>query len=308
MHYRSLGRTQLRVSEIGFGCWAIGGNGYGPTRDEDSLSALETAWDHGVNFYDTADTYGHGHSEDLLACFLRTKPRDEVVVATKAGWDFYHGGSRKNFESDYLQFACDQSLKRLQTDVIDIYQMHNPTLEIIERGQIFESLQNLKRAGKIRFCGVSVHRPEEALACIRDGRVDTLQLVLSLLEQKMTGEVLKEASKAGVGVIVREPLACGLLSANYPPDYQFHKNDHRRRWLAEKRESDWAKVQIIQKKIEPWRISLIQAALEYVLSHTEVSTVIPGAKRRQQVAENLLATENPVLSREQVEDLSQTIH
>jgi len=115
MKYRELGRTGLRVSEIGFGCWAIGGTSYGPTRDEESLEALQTAWEHGVNFYDTADTYGHGHSEELIAQFLRDKPRDQVVIASKAGWDFYHpGGSRKNFELQYIRFACEESLKRLK--------------------------------------------------------------------------------------------------------------------------------------------------------------------------------------------------
>ena len=120
MKYRVLGRTQLRVSEIGFGSWAIGGSGYGPTQDEESLDALQAARDKGVNFFDTADTYGQGHSEEVLARFLKEWPRDDFILATKAGWDFYHGGSKKNFSADYLFFACDQSLKRLGLGFIDL--------------------------------------------------------------------------------------------------------------------------------------------------------------------------------------------
>src|SRR3989338_4297843 len=156
MKYRVLGKTGLKISEIGFGCWAIGGTSYGPTKDEDSLQALETAWERGVNFYDTADTYGHGHSEELLAKFLKGKPRDKVIIASKAGWDFYHGGSRKNFDSDYLRFACDESLKRLGVDTIDLYQLHNPSLELIKEGRVVNVLEELKRAGKIRFIGISI--------------------------------------------------------------------------------------------------------------------------------------------------------
>src|SRR3989338_6154403 len=132
MNFRELGRTGLRVSEIGFGAWAIGGSGYGITKDEESLDALEAAWEHGVNFFDTADTYGHGHSEELLAKFLKTKPRQDFVLATKGGWDFYHGGSKKNFDPAYIRFACEQSLKRLGLETIDLYQLHNPSRELIE--------------------------------------------------------------------------------------------------------------------------------------------------------------------------------
>src|SRR3989338_1409237 len=183
MKYRILGRTGLKVSEMGFGAWAIGGTSYGPTRDEDSLEALETAWGHGVNFFDTADTYGHGHSEELIGRFLKGK-RDEAVIATKAGWDFYHGGSRQNFDPDYLRFACGESLRRLQTDRIDLYQLHNPKLEALERGTLFQVLDELKKEGKIRFYGVSVHTPSEALAVIRSGKADTLQLIFNLIDQR----------------------------------------------------------------------------------------------------------------------------
>ncbi len=295
MKYRQLGRTGLKVSEIGFGCWAIGGSGYGVTRDEESLEALETAWEHGVTFFDTADTYGHGHSEDLLAKFLKARPRPGLVLATKAGWDFYHGGSKKNFEPEYLRFACEQSLKRLGLEAIDLLQLHNPSLELIERGEIAAALEKLKQEGKIRFSGVSIHKPEEALAAIKDGRFDTLQLVFHMIDQRMGEKVFPEAVVKNIGIIAREPLACGLLTGKYTADHEFPKEDHRRRWTREKKEVDLKKVARLRPVLSTARLSLTQAALEFVLEHSEVSAVIPGAKTKPQVLENLLATEDPRL-------------
>jgi aryl-alcohol dehydrogenase-like predicted oxidoreductase len=190
MKFRRLGRTGLKVAEVGFGAWAIGGSSYGPTTREESLKALETACARGVNFFDTADTYGHGESESLVAALLKGRPRAELIVASKAGWDFYQGGgSRKRFDPDYLTFACGESLKRLGTDYIDLYQLHNPSLEQIQQGEAVGALAALKQAGKIRFIGISVHREDEALAAVRDGRVDTLQLIFNLLDQRMAERV-----------------------------------------------------------------------------------------------------------------------
>lgn len=295
MRYRVLGKTQLDVSEIGFGCWAIGGTSYGPTDDNESMKALETAWEQGVNFYDTADTYGHGHSEELLTKFFKNKPRDKYVLATKAGWDFYHGGSRKNFDLSYLRFACDQSLKRLQTDFIDVFQLHNPSLELIRRGEIIGLLDEIKDKGKIRFIGISVHTEEEALAAMEDTRVDCLQVPYNLLEQRMADRVFPEAVKRNVGLIIREPLACGLLTGKYSADYEFPKTDHRRRWVKEKRELDVKKIEKIKTILSTKRFSLTRAALEFVLDADGISTVIPGAKTSAQALENIQASKDPQL-------------
>ncbi len=303
MKYRILGRTGLKVSEIGFGCWAIGGTSYGPTQDEDSLQALETAWEHGVNFYDTADTYGHGHSETLLAKFLKNKNRSEVVLATKAGWDFYHGGSRKNFDPDYIRFACNESLKRLGIETIDLYQLHNPSFELIQRGEIVGVLEELKSRGKIRFIGISIHKEEEALAALEDSRVDSLQLIFNLLDQRMSEKVFLAAKEKRVGIIAREPLACGLLTGKYTADHEFSKDDHRRRWTKEKKEADLKKVEAIKAILATRRLSLTRAALEYILDFDAVSTVIPGAKTKAQVLENLLAAEDPKLRIEETSHL-----
>src|SRR5256712_7670966 len=166
MKTRTLGRTGLTVSEIGFGAWAIGGNAhgnsYGPTDDELSLAAIGRALELGCNFFDTADVYGHGHSEDLLGQALRGH-RSEVIIATKVGGDFYHGTPRMNFNSDYLEFALGKSCERLGTDYIDLYQLHNPPIQLIKDGRIFKILDRLKASGKIRHYGISIHDPQEGL-------------------------------------------------------------------------------------------------------------------------------------------------
>lgn len=302
MRYRVLGRTGLDVSEIGFGCWAIGGTSYGPTKDEESLQALETAWQNGVNFFDTADTYGHGHSEDLLARFLKGKSREKIILATKAGWDFYDGrGSRKNFDPAYLRMACEKSLKRLHVEAIDLYQLHNPSLELIQKGEVISVLENLKKEGKIRFIGISIHTEEEALAAMKDQRVDALQLVFNLLDQRMGRRVFSQATKEKVGLIIREPLACGLLSGKYQAGHEFLKTDHRRRYSQEKMAHEIQKVEMIRRILsEHHRLSLACAALEYILAYEEISTVIPGAKTPAQVLENIQATKNPRLRAQEV--------
>lgn len=328
MKERRLGKTGLRVSEIGFGCWAIGGNAYGVVRDEDSLDALEAAWDVGVNFFDTADIYGEGHSEELLGKFLKGKPRDRMTLATKCGWDFYlpagrqvpssekpasaaqgllekfnHTGHRKNFDAGYVRFACEQSLKRLGTDVIDLFQLHNPSRELIQKGDLVTVLEGLKKEGKIRFIGVSVHTEAEAFAVLQDPRVHVIQVIFNLLDQRMAERIFPEAEKKNTGVIVREPLASGLLSGKYAPSHEFPKDDHRRRWSPEKREADWQKIQLIQKTIRLRNTPLSKIALEFTLGYEAVSTVIPGAKTRAQVLENVSASLRPDLDREGIDRL-----
>jgi len=323
MKERRFGKTGLRVSEIGFGCWPIGGNAYGPVCDKDSLEALESAWDLGVNFFDTADIYGEGHSEELLGKFLKGKPRDRLVLATKCGWDFYppskkpasllqgspgkthSAGHRKNFDAGYIRFACEQSLKRLGTDVIDLFQLHNPSLELIQKGDGVSALEMLKKEGKIRFTGISVHTETEAFAALQDPRVHAIQIILNLLDQRMLERILPEAEKKNAGVIVREPLASGLLSGKYAPSHEFSKDDHRRRWPHEKREADWQKIQCLQKALKNKKMPFAQAALEFTLAFETVSTVIPGAKTRAQVLENAVASLQPLLSREDIERLEE---
>ena len=187
MKYRKLGSTSLEVSEVGFGAWGIGGNqfgnSYGPADDLPNRSVrsrrlliLELA-----TFYDTADVYGHGHSEELLGQALKGR-RQKVVLATKGGSDFYHNPPRLNFTPDHLIFAVEQSLKRLGTDYIDLYQLHNPPFSVIESGRIFEPLEKLKTEGKIRYYGISIHDPQEGLLAMKAGRPAAIQVVYNYLK------------------------------------------------------------------------------------------------------------------------------
>ena len=299
MKYRTLGRTGQRVSEIGFGAWAIGGNSYGSTRDEESMDALQAAWDHGVSFFDTADVYGEGHSEELIGKFLKGK-RTEAVIATKGGYDFYHGAYRRNLNPNYIRFAVDESLKRLQTDFLDLYQFHNPTLEDIERGEIFRVMEELKAGGKIRFYGVSVHTPREALAVITNGKPDTIQLIFNLIDQRSVAEVFPKAEANKIGIIAREPFACGLLTGKYAAKSKFPKNDHRNRWDSNRMANDLKKVDRIRSLLQTPRLTLVRAALEFILNFEAVSVVIPGAKTSEQILESLLATEEPKLRIEEI--------
>ncbi len=288
----------MMLPEMGMGCWAIGGQGYGPVSQEDALATLEAAWNSGVRFFDTADVYGDGVSEKLIAQFLRTKSRDEAVIATKVGWDFYQGGHKKNFAPDYLRFACEQSLKRLETDYIDLYQLHNPSAEEMKSGEIFQTLTKLKEQGKIGHIGVSVHREEEALAALKNSRIESLQLIFNALDQRMSVNVFDAAKAKGVGILAREPLACGLLTGKYFADAVFPKGDHRRRYSAEKMKSDIQKIEKVKAVLGEKPLSV--AALAFVLAHEAVSCVIPGAKTPEQVKTNLKAAREKVLTPDEV--------
>lgn len=302
MKYRKLGRTAMEVSEVGFGGWPIGGDSYGRTEDRESVLTIQAAVQGGVNFFDTADIYGRGHSEELLGKTLEDK-RDRVFLASKVGWDFYHGGVRQNFAPDYIEFACSKSLERLRTDYLDLYQLHNPNLETLRRGDLFSPLEKLKREGKIRFYGVSIHVPEEGLAAMDWSGVDTLQLIYNLIHQRQATEVLPSAQEKNVGVIAREPFACGLLTGKYDKEVVFQGPDHRRRWSRETIELDLAKLDKIKSAVQPMKASLPILALEFVLAERAVSTVIPGAKTVAQVRENILASESSHLSYEEVETI-----
>lgn len=300
MRKRKLGKTGLEVSELGFGCWAIGGTSYGPTDDRESLKALAHAFDQGINFFDTADTYGHGHSEVLIGeVFKESSKRTQAVIASKVGWDFYHGGNKKNFDSGYIRFACGESLKRLQTDYIDLYQLHNPRLEEIEEGSVFKVLGELKREGKIRHWGVSIYLVREGVASIEKG-AETIQAIYNLLDQRIKPELTSLCGEREIGLIAREPLYCGLLTDKYDAKTRFRKDDHRNRWMREKLEEDFKNISRLKEVIDVKRVSLKQAAIEFVLSEETVSAVIPGMKTVLHVEDHLQAVRSPRLRQEEI--------
>jgi len=304
-----LGRTGLRVSEVGFGAWAIGGNAhgnsYGPTDDAASIAAVRRALDLGCTFFDTADVYGWGHSEEVLGEALAGR-RDDVVIATKVGGDFYHGGVRMNFEPGYIAFALDRSLRRLGTDRVDLYQLHNPPADAMGDPATYEALETLRAEHKIDHYGVSIHEPVEGLLCLESGKPETLQVPFSLLRQEWIDELFDEARRANVGIIAREPLGNGFLAGAIRPEARFPAGDIRHHWPP---------AMVAARSLAAERLSflardgrtLAQAALRFALAFPAVSVAIPGAKTPDQVTENLGAASAAPLTPEEI-DLARRLY
>jgi aryl-alcohol dehydrogenase-like predicted oxidoreductase len=302
MRYRTLGKTGLKVSEVGFGGWPIGGNAfgnsYGPTDDKLSLAAIRRALELGCNFFDTADVYGHGHSEELLGRALKGH-RSEVIIATKVGGDFYHGTPRMNFTSDYLEFALGKSCERLGSDYIDLYQLHNPPVQLIRDGKIFKTLEKLKASGKIRHCGISIHDPQEGVLAMRSGGVEAVQAVFNILRQEAKNQLFRETARDNVGIIAREPLANGFLAGKLKTESTFHEGDIRHNFPPNYISQLTGAVDQL-RFLESSTRTLAQAALRFVLDHKDVSTVIPGAKTPGQVEEDLASAESAPLTGEEL--------
>ena len=310
VRYRRLGKTDLQVSEIGFGAWGIGGDkhghSYGPTDNAESLRAITRAFDLGCTFFDTADIYGHGLSEKLLAQALQTH-RHECIIATKAGNDFYHGPVRKNFDPDYLRMAMEKSLQRLKTDYIDLYQLHNPPLMMLERGEHYAILETLKQEGKIRFYGVSVHDAYEGTMAIHTGKPDVIQVVYNLLRQEAAEELLPLAQEYDVGLIGREPLASGMLTGKYTAAATFSASDVRAQWPQEYLALQTQLADKLRFLALPKQRTLTQAALRFVLDASEVSVVIPGSKTVAHVEENMAASHVAPLTEAERAALSEVV-
>jgi aryl-alcohol dehydrogenase-like predicted oxidoreductase len=295
MEYRTLGRTGLRVSDVGFGAMTIGGEVFGATDDQESLKTLHHALDVGMNFIDTADAYGRGHSEELIAQVLKSR-RKEVVLATKGGNQFNVRQGLRNFDSNYIAGALEASLKRLQTDTIDLYQLHNPSAEVMRRGAIFELLDRFKREGKIRYYGVSLETVADGIVALQTGKPATLQVVYNILHQDPEPELFPLAQKDNVGIIARVPLERGLLSGRFIKPSDFAPDDFRARMFSEK------SLPLLNSALEQLRFlvkgdvpTLAQAALRFVLSHPAVSSVIPGIRTEKQVDDALTVSGKQLL-------------
>jgi len=309
MQYRMLGRTGLKVSEVGFGAWAIGGPaklgdieiGWGQVDDAMSLRAIGAAHDAGVTFFDTADVYGAGRSEILIGKALRSK-RDGVVIATKVGNRTTAGGEWiKDFSKQWITEAIDASLTRLGMDYVDLYQLHSGTDTAQYRDETFEALEALKTAGKIRFYGISVGPCAHGPWVIRNTPADTIQVVYNMLEREPEVELLPLAQERGIGIIARVPLASGFLSGKFTPDTQFAPNDHRSRtYPPEKIRQMVGRVARLGFLTEGKSKTPAQAALQYCLAHPAVSVVIPGAKTPEQARANAAASDGVLLTPQEV--------
>jgi aryl-alcohol dehydrogenase-like predicted oxidoreductase len=292
MEYKTLGRTGLRVGAIGLGTMVHAGH-FGPMKDEESLGAIDTALELGVNFIDTSDAYGAGYSETLLGKAFKGR-RDKVILATKGG-NIMTGPDRgkTNFSADYIGRVIDESLKRLQTDHIDLYQLHNPNVEVIRSGDVWELLERRKKEGKIRHYGVSINKVEEALAALEGGLSDTIQLEYNLLVQEPAEKVFPLAQKKNVAIIARVPLRRGLLTGKLKPEDQerFQKDDVRaRNFAGDTFPKELAKVEKLRFLEKPGR-SLAQSAIAFCLAHPAVGVVIPGARDGRQARENTAAAD-----------------
>jgi aryl-alcohol dehydrogenase-like predicted oxidoreductase len=306
MNYRPLGRTGWKVSEISFGAWAIGG-AWGHVSDEDALAALHKAVDSGVNFIDTADVYGDGRSERLIAQ-LKRKRKEEVIVATKAGRRLprqtVEGYSWRN-----LTAWVEDSLRNLSTDTLDLLQLHCPPPELYDHPEVFAILDELVDAGKIRYYGVSVETIEEALRAIELPNVQTVQIIFNCFRQRPTELFFPRAKEKQVGLLARVPLASGLLTGKFRRDSTFAADDHRnfnRHGEAFDVGETFSGVdysvglEAVEeiRRLLPAGVSMSQFALRWILMSDAVSCAIPGGKRPEQVAENCGASELPPLTQE----------
>jgi myo-inositol catabolism protein IolS len=299
MEYRDLGRTGLKVSEIGFGAWAIGGDAWGPVEDADSLAAIERALELGINFIDTADVYGDGRSESLVSRAIGGR-RDEVVLSTKGGLMGHHRDPEREPVYDRPEMiieALEASLRRLNTDHVDVYFCHIWWDKHEETEAFIEAFERLKRDGKVRAAGVSTNDLDHIEHFNRDGGLDVVQLDYSILNREPEREILPYLQEHRIGAVVRGPLRMGILTGKFSEDTTFPEGDIRRNWPAER----WFKDNL--EKVERLRSledgkTLGQLALRYVLNHPAVSVAIPGAKTLAQVEANAAASVRPLLSEE----------
>ena len=306
MDHRPLGRTGYNISTISFGSWAICGT-WGPVEDNDSLKALHRAVDLGVNFFDTADVYGDGHSERLLAR-LRRERSEPIIIATKAGRRL-NPHSADGYNRENLTRFVERSLVNLKTDALDLVQLHCPPTDVYYRPEVFEVMDGLVRTGKIRFYGVSVERVEEALKAIEFPGVQSVQIIYNMFRQRPAELFFAEAKRRQVGILARLPLSSGLLAGKMTARTTFTRDDHRtfnRQGEAFDRGETFSGVDFATglalveelRPLVPAGASMASFALRWILMNDAVTCAIPGAKRPAQVEENVSAAALPALPAE----------
>lgn len=323
MNYRSFGMTGLQVSEIGLGCSHLGTDVFSKSEKE-SVRVLHRAFEAGINFYDTADIYGYGGSEKLIGCAFKGR-RDKVIISSKVGrvQSLSERTGRfllpilqpirhvqplkgilkkalkpgKNFASDHLKKAVEKSLKRLQTDYLDLYQLHSPSSWVIEQGEVFNTLDYFKREGKIRFYGVSVETLNDAFLCLKYSDISSLQITLNLLEHEAVKKLLPQAGQRKVAIIARIPLARGLLTEKNYNHTDLFTNKSRL-------QTSKSKVEKLSFLVNGGFRTLPQAALQFVLHHSQVSVVIPGTRTLKHLEENLETLKAPYLTKDELEKIA----
>lgn len=313
MQYRELGRTGWKVSTVSFGAWAIGGT-WGEVDDDESMATLHRALDRGVNFFDTADVYGDGRSERLLAR-LRKERSEPFYVATKAGKrldPFVASG----FTHANLAAFVERSLKNLQADAIDLLQLHSPPTAAVYMPEVFDALERLKQAGKLRHYGISVEKVEEALKAIEYPGVQTVQIIFNLFRQRPLELLFRETLRRQVGILARVPLSSGLLTGKMTRQTAFAADDHRqfnRQGASFDRGETFSGLdyetglQAVEelRPLVPAGWTMSQFALRWILMSPAVTCAIPGGKRPAQVDDNMAAADLPALSDEVMEKVGE---
>jgi aryl-alcohol dehydrogenase-like predicted oxidoreductase len=307
MRYRRLADTDVTLSEVGFGVWTIAAGWWGDFTDDQAADLLRRSLDLGITFFDTGDTYGNGRGETILAHAFKGQ-RDKIVIGTKFGYDFYtdpdaRRGQRErphNWTPEFVRFALEQSLKRLDTDYIDLWMLHNPRMDAIQRDDLFDLLERLKSEGKIRAYGASlgpaIGGTEHGDDVLASRNLDALQIIYNLLEQDPGRRFFPLARERNVGVLVRVPHSSGMLEGKYTPDTVFPPSDHRshrpRSWLIE----GLQKIETLTFLHDERGMTLGQAALKWVLSEPTVTSAQPNIYDLEQLEEFAAATDKPDLT------------
>ena len=319
MKYINLGKNGPSISTISFGAWGISGRDWGNTDDEVSKGAIHTALDRGVNLIDTADVYGFGHSEELIAQVLEARDeKEKIIIATKAGNNFYPFINEKHkvtpanpdYSKKHLIFAAEQSLRRLKRDCIDVLQLHSPSTDLLLKDEPWEALLRLKEQGKIKYAGLSVQSFKETeQAFLLDEHYDILDVIqvrYNLLEREAERELFPKAMKYGIGVIIRIPILFGFLSGKFNRHTTFDENDHRKYNLSSE------KLNVYLQQIEEMKnffdrykqYTMTQLSLRFCISHPASHIAIPGGKTPEQVIENVGASELNFIEHDEFPELN----
>lgn len=315
MRYRNLGDTDISVSEVGFGVWTVSTGWWGEVDEARSVELLRKAFDKGINYFDTADTYGSGLGETILADAFGGM-RDEVVISTKIGYDFYNHTARRgqqerpqDWSEDFIRFALEQSLKRLGTDYVDFLQLHNTKMDAVENDALFELLGEFEQEGKIRAYGVALGPKigwlEEGVRAMRERSLAGVQMIYNLLEQDPGRTLIEAARETGTSLVVRVPHSSGMLEGKYDEHTTFAKNDHRRHRPKEWLLDGLKKVEQLGFLTESDERTLGQAALKFVLAAPEISSTLPNIYDEAQLEEFTAAPDTPDLTAEELSRIAE---
>lgn len=310
MKFRKLPRTDLVLSEVGFGVWTVATNWWGKIEDADKAALLENAVEEGINFFDTADTYGDGFGEEILATVLGHK-RNDIVIATKFGYDIYdptprdgHKERAQKFDKEFVKYACEQSLRRLGTDYIDLYQAHNIKLADLERDELFETLEQLQFEGKIRHYGVALGPDigwvEEGEYTLTQRQVASAQVIYSIMEQDPAKHFMRLAEENEVGLLSRVPHASNTLTGEFDAGLPtFDADDHRAHRKNEWLEEAMRKVARVRFLVQEDTRTMAQSAIQFVLKQPSIISVLPNFTNLSELKEYTSALETPEISDEE---------